>query len=150
MTNEDRADELRDERRQPQIIPPDDAGNEGEVEVRLYNAALDDMPPAAAGANAEVGGEAAASRRVAGLPPELEREPEHRVGEPTPGPEPFLGYDGLPTDDLLGWIDEADPDPGELRAIFEYERQHRDREAVVHELKERLRRHGQRPGPEEG
>ncbi len=141
----DERGELREDRRQEQIIPPDDAEDRS-VEVRLYNAALDDMPPAAGGANAEVGGEAAASRRVAGLPPELEREPEHRVGEATPGPEPFLGYDGLPTDDLLAWIDEADPDPGELRALFDYEREHREREAVLHELKERLRAYGQRPG----
>ncbi len=148
MTNDERAErreQLRDERRQEQIIPPDDA-EDVEVEVRLYNAALDDMPPAAGGANAEMGGEAAASRRVAGLPPELEREPEHRAGEATPGPEPFLGYDGLPTDDLLAWIGEADPDPEELRALFDYEREHREREAVLHELKERLRAHGQRPG----
>ncbi len=147
MAKEDREEQheqLRDERRQEQIIPADDA-RAGEVEVRLYNAALDDMPPAAAGANAEVGGEAAASRRVAGLPPELEREPEHRTAVPTPGPEPFLGYDGLPTDDLLAWIDEADPDPGELRALFDYEREHREREAVLHELKERLRAYGERP-----
>ncbi len=147
MARNDRAD-LRDERRQKQIIPPDDAEG-GEVDVRLYNAALDNMPPAAGGANAELGGEAASSRRVAGLPPELEREPEHRPGEPPAGPEPFLGYDGLPTDDLLVWIDEADPDPGELRALFDYERGHRDREAILHELKERLRAWGRRPGANE-
>ncbi len=138
-------EELRQDRRQEQIIPPDDA-EDAEVEVRLYDAALDDMPPAAGGANAEVGGEAAASRRVAGLPPELEREAEHRPGEVTPGAEPILGYDGLATDDLLAWIDEADPDPEELRTLFDYERSHRDREAVTHELKERLRAFGQRPG----
>ncbi len=138
----------REERRQEQIIPPDDAEGRKE-EVRLYNAALDDMPPAAAGANAELGGEAAASRRVAGLPTDLEASPEHRPGEATAGVEPFLGYDGLPTDDLLEWIDEADPDPGELRALFEYEQEHRNREAVLHELKERLRAHGQRPAADE-
>ncbi len=146
MARDERALE-REERRQEQIIAPDDA--EGRTEdVRLYNAALDDMPPAAAGANAEIGGEAAASRRVAGLPPELETSPEHRAGEATAGVEPFLGYDGLPTDDLLEWIDEADPDPGELRALFDYERSHRGREAVLHEVKERLRAFGERPGTE--
>jgi len=143
----DEGDDLRDERRQAQIIPPDDAEGRTE-EVRLYNAALDDMPPAAAGANAELGGEAAASRRVAGLPADLERSAEHRVGEPTTGSEPFLGFDGLPTDDLLQWIDEADPDPGELRSLFDYECSHRGRVAVLHELKERLRAFGQRPGNE--
>ncbi len=148
MARHERADP-REERRQEQIIPPDDAEG-GEADVRLYNAALGDMPPAAGGANAEIGGEAAASRRVAGLPPELERRPEHRVGSATPGAEPFLGYDGLPTDDLLAWIDEADPDPPELRALFDYEREHREREAVLHELKERLRAHGQRPDRGEG
>ncbi len=147
MARHERADQ-REERRQEQIIPPDDA-NGGQTEVRLYNASLEDMPPAAGGANAELGGEAAASRRVAGLPPERERRPEHRVGSATAGAEPFLGYDGLATDDLLAWIDEADPDPGELRALFDYEREHREREAVLHELKERLRAHRQRPGANE-
>lgn len=147
MAKDDCAD-LRDERRQEQLIPPDDAQG-GETEVRLYNATPGDMPPAAGGANAEIGGEAASSRRVAGLPPELERRPEHRPGSATPGPEPVLGYDGLATDDLLAWIDEADPDPRELRALFGYEREHRAREAVLHELKERLRAHGQRPGANE-
>jgi len=144
MARDERAD-LRDERRQEQIIPPDDAEGRTE-EVRLYNAAPADMPPAAAGAGAELGGEAAASRRVAGLPADLERSPEHAVGEPTQGAEPFLGYDGLPGDDLLDWIDQADPDPGELRAFFDYECSHRGREAVLHELRERLRSFGQRPG----
>ncbi|HEX9107666.1 MAG TPA: hypothetical protein VF832_10570 [Longimicrobiales bacterium] len=146
MAKDERAD-ARDEQRQEQIIPADDA--EGRTdEVRLYNTAWEDMPPAAAGAEAELGGEAAASRRVAGLPPELEQGAEHRVGEPTAGVEPFLGYDGLATDDLLEWIDEADPDPGELRALYDYEKSHRNREAVTHELKERLRAFGERPGPE--
>ncbi len=146
---EKRQEQLREERRQEQIIPADDAEG-AQADVRLYNVAWSEMPPAAGGANAEVGGEAAASRRVAGLPSELEREPEHRTGEATPGREPFLGYDGLPTDDLLAWIDEADPDPGELRALFDYERTHRGREAVTHELKERLRAYGERPGASEG
>lgn len=61
------------------------------------------------------------------------------------GAEPFLGYDGLPTDDLLGWIEEADPETDQLRAMFDYEEGHRAREAVLHELKERLRRSGLRP-----
>ncbi len=133
-----------DDRRQEEIIPPDGAETE-QREVRLYDASPRDMPPSPAGADVEIGGEAAASRRVAGLPPSLEGLPENTVGQPTPGAEPFLGYDGLPTDDVIAWIDEADPDPGELRALFDYEREHREREAVLHELKERLRAYGERP-----
>ncbi len=143
MDRDDRT-ELRDERRQEQVIPPDGAEDTGTT-VRLYNVAPEDMPPAAAGANAEIGGEAAASRRVAGLPEELER----KLGaDALREPEPFLGYDGLPTDDLLEWIDEADPDPGELRALFRYERHNRGRDAVLQELSERLRRNGERPAGE--
>lgn len=132
----------RDERRQNEIIPPDGAEAE-QREARLYDAAWQDMPPSPAGADVENGGEAAASRRVAGLPPSLESLPGNAPGEPTPGKEPFLGYDGMPTDDLIAWIEDADPDPGDLRAFFDYERAHGDREAVLHELGERLRRAGQ-------
>ena len=134
----------RDDRRQEQIIPPDGAEAE-ERDIRLYDAAQADMPPSPAGADVEIGGEAAASRRVAGLPRSLESLPENTVGEPTPGAEPFLGYDGLPTDDAIAWIANADPDPGDLRAMYDYERSHGAREAVLHELGERLRRAGERP-----
>ncbi len=143
MAHEERED-LQDERRQEQIVPPDDAEDRTE-KVRLYNASWEDMPPGTGNSGVEDQGEAAASRRVAGLPPGLEREPGHTVGEPTPGPEPFLGYDGLPADDVIGWIDEADPDPEDLRRVFDYEQAHRAREAVLHDLSERLRRWGERP-----
>lgn len=141
--NDDRAGTPED-RRQEQVIAPDDAeGRERTVE--LYNVAPPVMPPAAAGANAEVGGEAAASRRVAGLPEELEREPEHTPGVATPDAEPFLGYDGLATDDVVSWIDTADPETEQLRLIFDYERSHRHREAILHDVSERLRAFGERP-----
>ncbi len=143
MARDDRRE--MDDRRQEQIIPPDGAEAE-ERDVRLYNVAPPDMPPSPAGADVEIGGEAAASRRVAGLPPSLEGLPENAVGEPTPGEEPFLGYDGLPTDDVIAWIAEADPDAGDLRAMYDYERSHGAREAVLQELGERLRRAGERPG----
>ena len=138
------SDDLREERRQEQIIPPDDAET-GTETVRLYDAAWAEMPPGTAGSGVEAGGEAAASRRVAGLPLDLEQEPEHRVGEPTPGAEPFLGYDSLTVDDLIGWIEQADPDPEDLRRLYEYEGAHRRREAVLHDVSERLRRFGERP-----
>lgn len=109
-------------------------------EAETYNVAPPTMPPAPAGANAEIGGEAAASRRHAGLPPRLQREPEHRAGEPTPGREPVLGYDGMDLDTVLAWIEEADPGPEQLFTLLEYERTHRDREAVVDEYRVRLRR----------
>ncbi len=137
-----------EERSQRQVIPAD-AAEGRKREVRLYNVAPEDMPPAAAGANAEIGGEAAASRRVAGLPDDLAREPEHRAGEATPGREPVLGYDGLDTDDALDWILKADPEAEELRRIYDYERTHRKRDAVLHDVKERLRRFGMRPEREE-
>ncbi len=146
-TNEN--EDLREEQRQEQILPPDDAEERTE-NVRLYNASWPDMPPGTGNSGVEDGGEAAASRRVAGLPPGLEGEPEHTLGEPTPGAEPFLGYDGLPVDDLIGWIDEADPDPEDLRRLYDYERAHKGREAVLHEVSERLRRFGERPDPRSG
>ena len=106
MAQNDRQDaDERLDRRQEQIIPPDGAEAE-EREVRLYDAARADMPPSPAGADVEIGGEAAASRRVAGLPHSLESLPENTVGEPTAGAEPFLGYDGMPTDDLIAWMEE--------------------------------------------
>lgn len=142
----DEREDLREERRQEQVIPPDGAEAAGTT-VRLYNVAPENMPPSAAGANAEIGGEAAASRRVAGLPEELERDLAARA---TDTPEPFLGYDGLATDDLLEWIEESDPDPGELQAMYDYERRSGSREAVLHELKERLRRNGARPERDAG
>ncbi len=146
---EHESDDLRDDRGQEQIIPPDDAEDRTD-EVRLYNASWDDMPPGTAGSGVEAGGEGAASRRVSGLPPDLEQQPEHRVGEPTPAPEPFLGYDGLTADDLIGWIDEADPETEDLRRLYDYERAHKGRAAVLHEVSERLRRFGERPDRRRG
>lgn len=115
---------------------------EEEPGIETYDVAPPDMPPAPAGANAEIGGEAAASRRVAGLPPDLAEEPEHRPGA-TPGPEPFLGYDGLALDDLLEWIEEEEPDPDLLGEIIEYELEHRRRETVIDECRNRLERWGE-------
>ncbi|HET9983934.1 MAG TPA: hypothetical protein VFQ38_10120 [Longimicrobiales bacterium] len=130
-----------EDRRQEEIIPPDGA-EDREFVVRLYNVAPEEMPPSPAGGGAEAGGEAAASRRPAGLPPELEARPEHQSGVPTPGAEPILGYDGMATDDLVEWIYDADPDPATLRAIYEYERENERREAVLDEVEDRLRRIG--------
>ncbi|MBX6365603.1 MAG: hypothetical protein IRZ00_17175 [Gemmatimonadetes bacterium] len=128
-----------EDRRQEEILPPDDA-EDREFRVRLYNVAPPAMPPSPAGGGAENFGEAAASRRPAGLPPALERLPEHESGAATPGAEPFLGYDGMATDDVIEWIDDADPEPNLLRAIRRYERRNRAREAVLREVEERLRR----------
>jgi hypothetical protein len=116
------------------------APEDREKDVELYDAAPPDMPPSPAGADVENGGEAAASRRLAGLPPHLARNPEHRVGEASPEPEPFLGYDGLPTDDVLGWIADADPDPEQLRTILDYERTHGQRALITDECRARLQR----------
>lgn len=116
-----------------------------EPDVEIYNVAPPVMPPSPAGANAEIGGEAAASRRVAGLPPELADDPDHRPGVATPDEEPFLGYDGLDLDRVLDWIRDADPDPDQLRAILAYEGRHLGREAIVEECRDRLRRLGEAP-----
>lgn len=115
------------------------APEEPDPDIETYDVAPADMPPAPAGANAELGGEAAASRRVAGLPPELADEPDRQPGT-TPEPEPFLGYDSLPLDDILDWIDEEEPDPDSLRQIIEYEERHRKRQTVIDECRDRLER----------
>jgi len=115
------------------------APEEPEPDIETYDVAPPDMPPAPAGANAEIGGEAAASRRVAGLPPDLARDPDHRPGA-TPDPEPFLGYDSLALDDLLDWIDEEEPGPDTLLQILEYEERHRGRQTIIDECKDRLER----------
>lgn len=117
------------------------APEERQDDIELYDVAPPDMPPSPAGANAAIGGEAAASRRLAGLPPELLDEAEHQPGTP-PVEEPFLGYDSLTVDDVLDWIDEADPDPAQLRAIVEYEEDHERRELIIDECKDRLDRLG--------
>lgn len=115
------------------------APEEQEPDVETYDVAPPDMPPAPAGANAEIGGEAAASRRLAGLPPELARERDHDPDTP-PSPEPFLGYDSLPLDDLLDWIEEEEPGPEDLHQIIEYEEAHRGRETIIDECRGRLER----------
>ncbi len=116
------------------------APEDREQDIEGYDVAPADMPPAPAGANAEIGGEAAASRRLAGLPPDIADEPEHRAGEATPHPEPFLGYDGLPVDDILAWIDQEDPGPEILQKIAGYEAGHRERSLILEECQERIQR----------
>ncbi|HEX7118699.1 MAG TPA: hypothetical protein VF212_07930 [Longimicrobiales bacterium] len=122
------------------------APEERDPDFDFYDAAPPDMPPSPAGADVGIGGEAAASRRNAGLPEHLADDPDHTPGRPTPGAEPFLGYDGLRTDDILAWIGEADPEADRLRAILDYERSHRIREPIIQECTERLRELG--AGPE--
>lgn len=112
-------------------------------DVELYDVTPKNMPPSPAGGGAETGGEPAASRRLAGLPPELARDPDYRPGEPTPGREPFLGYDGLAMDDILDWIDRADPDPEQLRAIYFYEKEHLHRDPILEECERRLEKLGE-------
>jgi hypothetical protein len=116
------------------------APEERDPDFDYYDAAPPDMPPSPAGADVEIGGEAAASRRQAGVPRRLARDPERIPGRNTPGPEPILGYDGMRTDDVLAWIGEADPEPDQLRAILEYERTHREREPIIEECTERLQK----------
>lgn len=114
------------------------APEDRESEIEGYDVAPPDMPPAPAGAGAEIGGEAAASRRLAGLPPELARDAEHTPGQATPHPEPFLGYDGLPVDEILAWIDQEDPGPDLLQQILAYETEHRDRTLIREDCQERI------------
>ncbi len=118
------------------------APEERDEDYEFYNVAPPDMPPSPAGANVESGGEAAASRRNAGLPEDLADDADRIAGRPTPGAEPILGYDGLETDDVLAWIDEADPEPHQLRRILQYERTHRDRTPIIDECSNRLRELG--------
>lgn len=122
------------------------APEEREPDVEDYDAAPEEMPPSPAGADVEIGGEAASSRRQAGLPRRLADSAEQRPGEPTPDHEPVLGYDGLVTDDVLDWIRDADPEPDQLRAILDYEGTHLEREPVLRELRERLDRFEEPPG----
>ncbi|HEX6940396.1 MAG TPA: hypothetical protein VF158_13360 [Longimicrobiales bacterium] len=121
------------------------APEERDPDFDLYDAAPPDMPPSPAGADVEAGGEAASSRRNAGLPRHLARDPDRAPGLATPGAEPILGYDGLRTDDLLAWIEEADPGIRQLRAILDYERTHRGRESIIETCAERLRALGGEP-----
>lgn len=117
------------------------APEEREDDIEIYDAAPPDMPPSPAGADVEIGGEAAASRRLAGLPPDLVGKPEHHRGmTPETRPEPFLGYDGLPADDILDWIDEADPGPDLLQQIIAYEAENRNRDLILDDCQERLQR----------
>lgn len=119
---------------------PMHAPEERRPDIEAYDVSPGDMPPSPAGGDADVGGEAAASRRTAGLPPEIERR--HAHGRPTPGKEPVLGYDAMHTDDVIGWIDDEDPDPHVLRRILRYEAEHRRRMPVIDECRQRLRRFG--------
>ncbi len=115
------------------------APEERDPDFEFYDVAPPDMPPSPAGANVEIGGEAAASRRHAGIPDDLADESTHTVGEATPGAEPILGYDGFGTEGVLDWIEEADPEVPQLRAILDYERSHLEREPIIEECTERLR-----------
>lgn len=115
------------------------APEERDADFELYDAAPPDMPPSPAGADVEIGGEAASSRRTAGLPADLAARPEFTPGRPTPDPEPFLGYDSLATSDVLDWIAAADPEVDRLRAIYTYERAHRDRDPITLECMRRIR-----------
>ena len=60
------------------------APEERDPDFEFYDVAPPDMPPSPAGANVEIGGEAAASRRHAGIPDDLADESTHTVGEATP------------------------------------------------------------------
>lgn len=121
------------------------APEDRETDVEEYDVAPEEMPPTPAGADGESGGEAAASRRLAGLPPRLARSPLHQSGEPTPDAEPILGYDGFDTDGVIEWIRDADPDLQTLRNILEYEAEHQEREPIVRELTERIDRFEEPP-----
>jgi hypothetical protein len=117
------------------------APEDREDDIEIYDAAPADMPPSPAGANVEDGGEAAASRRLAGLPPHLAEKAEHHTGQtPETRPEPFLGYDGLPLDDILDWIDQEDPGPDLLQKIAGYEAENRNRAIILDDCQERLQR----------
>jgi hypothetical protein len=117
------------------------APEDREDDIEIYDAAPADMPPSPAGADVEIGGEAAASRRLAGLPPHLAEKPQHHPGEePDTQPEPFLGYDGLPLDDILDWIDQEDPGPDLLQKIVGYETLNRNREIILDDCQQRLQR----------
>lgn len=52
--------------------------------------------------------------------------------------EPVLGYDGMDVDTLLDWIGDAQPDSMTLREMYDYERAHRARRAVLDALADRL------------
>src|SRR5690606_13398806 len=113
---------------------------ERESDFEFYDAAPPSMPPSPAGANTEAGGEAAASRRNAGLPEDFEHRPDRTPGRPPPGPEPFLGFDGLDADASLQWARDTDPGPALLSRIVHYERRNRNRDLVIDECNRRLER----------
>lgn len=129
------------DRAEPGPAGPDPARPDPET----YNVAPGDMPPSPAGANAEIGGEAAASRRFAGLPPDLADDPERQPGKVSPDPEPVLGFDGMSVDDVLDWIRDADPEPAVIRRILGYERGNRARDPIIRECRDRLRKFEELP-----
>src|SRR5690554_1095191 len=106
------------------------APEEREPDIEGYDVAPEAMPPTPAGADGEIGGEAAASRRLARIPRRLAESPLHQPGEPTPDAEPILGYDGLDVDGVIEWIRDADPDLRTLEEILRYETEHRDRDSI--------------------
>jgi hypothetical protein len=61
-----------------------------------------------------------------------------RAPETTGEEEPFLGYDGMDRDTLIGWLDDAGPDRDTLVRIRAYERAHRARESVLEAVEDLL------------
>lgn len=116
------------------------APEESDPDLKSYDVAPINMPPAPAGANAEIGGEAAASRRFAATPADPEANVDERAELTAGEPEPFLGYDGLPTGEILDWIEEEDPGPDLLQQIITYEKQKRRRDVILDECEERIER----------
>jgi len=108
--------------------------------VEEYDVSPPDMPPSPAGAGAEDGGEAAASRRFAGSPPDPAQDIDLRTELATGTPEPFLGYDGLNTDEIIAWIYAEDPDRGLLERIMDYEARTRDRSPILDLCESKIQR----------
>jgi hypothetical protein len=52
--------------------------------------------------------------------------------------EPFLGYDGMDQETLLGWIVDADPDEHTLEKMTRYEEENQHRQPVLDALQELL------------
>ena len=52
--------------------------------------------------------------------------------------EPVLGYDGMDRDTLIGWLREAELEPGVLRDVQRYERAHLRRQPVLDALDDLL------------
>lgn len=61
-----------------------------------------------------------------------------RAPAPVDEEEPFLGYDGMDRDTLIGWLEDADADRDTLLRVRAYERAHRGREAVLETVEDLL------------